>query len=243
LHERVFELETRRAAHEPRTFTHETASIDTPAHDGELPAPEQAANLKDQVAALTQRLASLEDEETIARLAQSGSKQVAVKEIRTALDQVGDPAADPKARLAALQRLRMARQKNGTMMKGMMDGHDIRWSDIVIPMLDVAQDTRLDAEIRADVIRNFHGTRVEELRQPMLDLLASDDVPAVRVEAITALFWHLDDPTVRDVITQASQGDPHEGVQARATRILPKVQHFEREAAEAAEKPGAGEER
>ena len=84
------------------------------------------------------------------------------------------------------------------MMKSLFDENEIRERDLYLPMLELAQDTTLDAAFRADVVRNFHGSRIEELRQPMLDLLASNDVPEVRTEALTTLFWHLDDATVRE---------------------------------------------
>ena len=193
-----------------------------------------AGGLEGQVAALTQRLATLEDGETIARLAQAGSEEVAKKEIKSALDRVGDPQADPKDRLAALQRLRLARQKNGAMIEALMGESEMRERDVVLPMLELARDTTLDSEYRADVLRNCHGSRVEELRQPLLDMLASNDVAAVRVEALTGLFWHLDEAAVRETIRETAQQDPHEAVQARAARILPKVRHIEHAAARSA---------
>ena len=77
----------------------------------------------------------------------------------------------------------------------------------------------------------------------MLDLLASGDVPEVRKEALTTLYWHLDDATVREAITQTSKGDPHEAVQAAATRVLPKVEHMDQQAAKAEDTAAAGQER
>ena len=243
LQETVGELKARQDALKLQALKQRTASTETPAQNAEEPASGQPGGLQEQVAALTQRLASLEDEENIARLAQSGSKRVAEKEIRNALDQVGDPEAAPEARLAALKRLRIAGKDNGAMMKSIMGENEMRERDLYLPMLELARDTTLDAAFRAGVVRNFHGSRIEELRQPMLDLLASNDVPEVRKEALTTLFWHLDDATVREAITQASQEDPHEAVQATAKRVLPRVEHMDQEAAKSEDTADAGQER
>lgn len=243
LQETVGELKARQDALKLQALKQRTASTETPAQNAEEPASGQPGGLQEQVAALTQRLASLEDEENIARLAQSGSKKVAEKEIRNALEQVGDPEADPEARLEALKRLRIAGKDNGAMMKSIMGENEMRERDLYLPMLELARDTTLDAAFRASVVRNFHGSRIEELRQPMLDLLASNDVPEVRKEALTTLFWHLDDATVREAITQASQEDPHEAVQATAKRVLPRVEHRDQEAAKSEDTADAVQER
>ncbi len=243
LQKKVSEHEASHAALKRRTFKQRAAGTDTRTQNADLPAPGQAGGLQEQVVALTERLASLEDEETIARLAQSGGKQVAEKEIRNALEQVGDPEADPEARLEALKRLRIAGKDNGAMMESLMGENEMLPRDLYLPMLDLAQDTTLDAAFRADVVRNFQGTRIEELRQPMLDLVASGDLPEVRKEALTTLYWHLDDATVRGTIKQVSQQDPHEAVQAAAKRVLPRVENREKEAARSEDAAGAGEER
>ena len=154
--------------------------------------------VEEQVAALTERLASLENEETIARLAQSGRTHVAEKEIRSSLDQVVDPDAAPGTRLEAWKSVRRLWGTDRSLVEEITKEHEIEERDLVLPMVDLAQDTTLEPEFRADVVRNLHGSRAEELRQPLLDLVANDDVSEVRVEALTALMWHLDDATIRE---------------------------------------------
>jgi hypothetical protein len=200
---------------------------------GRLPAadPGEPGGLQEKVAALAERLATLENEENIARLAQSGSRQMEEKEIKKALDRIGDPGADPEERLGALERLRRAGKEKGEMVKQIMGENGLQERDLYLPMLDLARDTTLDSRFRAEVIRNFQGSRAEELRQPMLDLLASYDVPEVRREALTTLFWYIDDATVRETIKQASREDPQEEVRAATVKILPKIKYMEKEAA------------
>jgi hypothetical protein len=202
------------------------------AKNAELAAAE-AGELEEQVAVLTARLASLEDEETIARLAQSGSRQVLERDIRNAFDRVGDPEAEPEERLRALATLRGAGKRHRELMGALMKESELRERDVYLPMLELAQDTTLAPEFRAEVLRHFHGTKIDEMRQPLLDMLATEESPEVRVEALTSLFWHIEDATVRETIRQTGTQDPNEQVQARVQRILPKVEHLDREAAEA----------
>ena len=98
-------LQERVAEHEAIHLRHDALARGAPnpgaesreasAEETKATAPDLADALKEQVAVLTQRLASLEDEETIARLAQSGGKQVAQKEIRSAVEQIGNSEAEP----------------------------------------------------------------------------------------------------------------------------------------------------
>lgn len=192
----------------------------------------EPTDFKEQLAALTHRLASLEDEETIARLAQSGEQQLTEKELKSAFDLIGDPDASPDDRLAALQSFRRLRKTNGSAVKNAMVEYDLKERDLVMPMLEIAQDTTLEPEFRAEVVRSLES-KLPELRQPLLDLLAFEAAPEVRQESVHALMYHLGDPAVRQAITHASQNDQNEAVRARAERYLPKVQHFDRRAAEA----------
>ena len=108
-------------------------------------------------------------------------------------------------------------------------------------MIELARDTTLAPEFRAEVVDNLAGSKVEELRRPLLDLLAFDKIPDVRGGAAQALMWHLDDGTVREAIRGASRADPDETVRKRAESYLPKIEHFDRMAAEAAGTAPAGQ--
>ncbi len=104
--------------------------------------------------------------------------------------------------------------------------------DLVLPMLALAQDTTLEPDFRAEVVSSLRS-KVPELRQPLLDLLAFEGTPEVREGTVEALMYHLGDSAVREAITQASQEDRHESVRETAQEYLPKVQYFDRRAAEA----------
>ena len=219
------------------------ARRDRPTPGSEVPASGETAGLRQQIEALTRRLASLENEETIARLAKSGELQVIEKELRSALDQVGDPDVSPDTRLEALKSLRRLGKTRGSLLKSAMGENGFTERDILLPMLELAQDTTLDPGFRADVVRNLVGSKVDELRQPLLDMLAFDAVPEVRAGTIDALLYHLYDSAVQEAITRSSREDPHETVRARAEMYLPKVQYFARRAAEAAGTATAGQEK
>ena len=228
LKQRVGELEIRHVRLERLA-----GSFDTPTRRSEVPASGETADLREQVEALTRRLATLEDDETIARLAQSGQVQVTEKELRNALDLVGDPAVSPDARLEALKSLRRLGKTRGSQYKNAMGESGLKERDIVLPMLELAQDTTLNPDFRAEVVRSLVGSKVEELRQPLLDLLTFDLIPEVREGAVDALIYHLADSGAQEAITRAAREDPHEAVRARAQRYLGKVEYFVRRTAEA----------
>jgi len=228
LDQRVTELERRYG-----TIERKADSVHTSTRNSQLLAPAQEAGIAEQVQALTLRLATLEDEKTIAQLAQSGEARLAENELRTALGKVGDPNVSPEARLEALKSIRRLTKTNGPVVKGVFGESGFDERDVVLPMLDLARDTTLAPELRAAVVENLAGSRVEELRRPLLDLLAFDKIPDVRGGAAQALMWHLDDGTVREAIRGASRADPDETVRGRVESYLPKVEYFDRMAAKA----------
>jgi hypothetical protein len=66
----------------------------------------------------------------------------------------------------------------------------------------------------------------------MLDILADDTDPRVRMRSLEVLMWHGGDPAVLETITAISREDRHEEVQQHAAGMMPKVQYFVRENAE-----------
>lgn len=244
LHQKVGELEARDdELEELEELEQRVGGFRAATTNPEAPASGPAADLPERVAAHTERLARLESEETIARLAHSGEAQIIEKDMRSALDQVGNPDVSPQARLEALRSLRRLSKTHRSLMESVMEEGDLREQDIVLPMLELVRDTTLDSDLRADVVRHLVGSKVEELRQPMLDLLAFDEIPTVREGALEALMYHLGDSAIREAITRVSREDRHEAVQARATRYLPKVQYFDRLAAEATDGTASGGEK
>ena len=64
----------------------------------------------------------------------------------------------------------------------------------------------------------------------MLDILADDEEPGVRMRSLEVLMYHAADPGVLETITAISQGDRHAEVRRHAAGIMPKVQYFSQQA-------------
>ena len=186
-------------------------------------------DLAADIAALAERLDSLESDENIAELARSGFARVRKKETEEALDLVLDTSQPARERLRAWQSLR----KGGGKGKGQSGPPEALQS-----IIDLARDTTLGPELREEAVKSLRGERSEEVKEPMLNILAEDDDPQVRRRSLEVLMWHGGDPAVMETITAISREDRHEGVQQRAARILPKVQYFAREAAAQSERGG-----
>ena len=173
------------------------------------------------LAALAERLESLESDENIAELARSGFARAREKEAEDALSLVLDTSRPARERLKAWQGLRKGGGKKG------QSGPPEALQSII----DLARDTNLGPELREEAVKSLRGERSEEVKEPMLNILAEDDDPQVRRRSLEVLMWHGGDPAVLETITAISREDRHEGVQQHAEAILPKVQHFSREAA------------
>jgi HEAT repeat protein len=180
------------------------------------------------LAALAERLESLESDENIAELARSGFARAREKEAEDALSLVLDTSRPAGERLRAWQGLRKGGGKKG------QSGPPEALQSII----DLARDTTLGPELREEAVKSLRGERSEEVKEPMLNILAEDDDPQVRRRSLEVLMWHGGDPAVLETITAISREDRHEGVQQHAEAILPKVQHFSREAAAQSERGG-----
>ncbi len=186
------------------------------------PGDEQDA-LREELSRLTARLARLEDEETIAQLAMDGSGKVRERRLRSALATVMDVEADPAQRLESFRAIRASaeRKENPKKWAAVLDEAEIDYRDLAMPILDIARDPGVDVELRVDSLREMERFKHDEVRQPLLDLLAFDDTPEVRTQALKSLMSHADDVGVQEVILQASQADRHESVQQAARERLP----------------------
>ena len=178
-------------------------------------------DLAADIAALAERLEILESDENIAELARSGFARARKQETEDALSQVLDTSQPARERLRAWQSLRKGGGKKG------QSGPPEALQSII----DLARDTTLGPELREEAVKSLRGERSEEVKEPMLNILAEDDDPQVRRRSLEVLMWHGGDPAVLEAITAISREDRHEGVQQHAEAILPKVQHFSREAA------------
>jgi HEAT repeat protein len=188
-------------------------------------------DLAADIAALAERLDSLESDENIAELARSGFARVRKKETEEAFDLVLDTSQPARERLKAWQSLR----RGGGKGKGKGQSGP---PEALQSIIDLAQDTTLGPELREEAVKSLRGERSEEVKEPMLNILADDDDPQVRRRSLEVLMWHGGDPAVLETITAISREDRHEGVQQHAAAILPKVQHFSREAEAQAEGGG-----
>ena len=196
---------------------------------GKADAGDGDPDLAADIAALAERLDSLESDENIAELARSGFARVRKKETEEAFDLVLDTSQPARERLKAWQSLR----RGGGKGKGQSGPPEALQS-----IIDLAQDTTLGPELREEAVKSLRGERSEEVKEPMLNILAEDDDPQVRRRSLEVLMWHGGDPAVLETITAISREDRHEGVQQHAAAILPKVQHFSREAEAQAEGGG-----
>jgi NADH dehydrogenase/NADH:ubiquinone oxidoreductase subunit G len=199
--------------------------------EAEAPAAEDDTNLAADIAALAERLENLESDESIAELARSGFARARKKDAERALALVLDTSQPARERLKAWQGLRNAGGKG----KGKGQGGP---AEALQSIMDLARDTALEPELREDAVKSLRGERSEEVKQPMLDLLADDTDPRVRMRSLEVLMWHGGDPAVLETIMTISREDRHEDVQRHATAIMPKVEHFAREAQGQAESQG-----
>ena len=206
-----------------------TPAVSKIGEEEKTPAIAADSNLAADIAALAERLDSLESDENIAELARSGFARARKKETEEALDLVLDTSQPARERLRAWQSLR----KGGGKGKEQSGPPEALQS-----IIDLAQDTTLGPELREEAVKSLRGERSEEVKEPMLNILADDDDPQVRRRSLEVLMWHGGDPAVMETITAISREDRHEGVQQHAAAILPKVQHFAREAEARAEGGG-----
>ena len=196
-----------------------------------VPAGTDDSGLAADIAALAERLESLESDENIAELARSGFVRARKKNEEEALALVLDTTQPARDRLKAWQSLRrMVGKPKGKGQTGP--------AEALQSIMDLARDTTLEPELREDVVKSLRGERSEEVKQPMLDILADDADPRVRMISLEVLMWHGGDPAVRETITAISREDRHEEVQQHATAIMPKVEYFAREAERATERSG-----
>ncbi len=179
------------------------------------------SSLAADIEALAERLESLESDENIAELARSGFARAREKDAEEALAMVLDTSRPARERLDAWVSLRK--------MSGKAKGQTGP-AEALQSIMDLAQDATLESALREDVVMSLRGERSEEVKQPMLNILADDTDPQVRRRSLEVLMWHGGDPAVLETITAISREDRHEAVQQHATDILPKVQYFSREA-------------
>ena len=212
----------------------------TKAHEGSSTSD----HLEETVASLRERLNTLESAEKIHLLAQSGRRQVVQKRLMTALDDLRSPDASPEERLEAMETLRAMRKTSYPELALALEENELEEADLAWPMIEIAQDPGVDAHLRGEALRSLAGMKVEEIRQPLMEIFATEESSEVRTGAFDALAWHMADPSVRQALRAAVGDTRHPEVQSRAARLVPKLDHFDRREAarsgEAARDPAAG---
>jgi hypothetical protein len=168
---------------------------------------------------LAQRLAELENGETIARLATEGFDAERKRTLERARARISDPSLAADDRTDAFWQL---------LKSGRMNDEDL------LSLVSLAQDTTLEPDLRAKMVGSLGKQRSEVIRQPLLDLLANDEHVIVRKHAMYSLVRHAGDPAVAETIRQISREDRHEQIQRAAAEVLPRVEHVARAAAERA---------
>ncbi len=103
---------------------------------------------------------------------------------------------------------------------GVLRARGGRTREVVLEMIELIRDPGLAPRLRADVIRNLSHLDLEELKQPLLDILLSDADPGTRSEAVETLEPFYGDPAVRKAVENARDNDASPEVREEAARRL-----------------------
>jgi hypothetical protein len=117
-----------------------------------------------------------------------------------------DLSADPKQRLEALARLRVAQP-------------DGRSPEVIRSMIDLLR-TSPDGAIRADICRQLNRVVNDDLKQQLLVTGRTDVDATAREEAVESLGAMKGDPLVRQFLETCVVTDPSEKVRNQAKRSL-----------------------
>ncbi len=196
--------------------------------------------LEETVALLRERVNTLESAENIHQLAQSGKKQATTKELHGSLATLRDSDADPEDRVAALRTLRGMRKPHHEEFAAMLEEQELGEADLGWPMIEIARDPNLEPELRGEALRNLRGMETKEFREPLLEIFNSQDASEVRTGAFDALAWQMGDTTVRNTLREAANDTQYPDVQARATRLMPKIEWLDRRDQERAATSASG---
>lgn len=169
----------------------------------------ESVELERRVEELTSRLSELEDVETIARRARAGEKKLEIEDLREARLDVLDRSLDPTARLDAMDQL---------------DKPTRRDDEVVAAMREMALDTNLESGVRRRAIESLWNVPTDEVKQDMLDLLATDDSSEVRGASMYALYWHANDPHVVETVRSISRYDRDPRIQQNAADFIGKLE-------------------
>ena len=92
-----------------------------------------------------------------------------------AMERLTDSESSPEERLRATKTLRVLRKSNHRQLIETLKASGIGERDLVLPVLELAQNKSLDTEIRTEAVRGVVGTKLAEVRAPLMDLLGYDD--------------------------------------------------------------------
>jgi hypothetical protein len=184
----------------------DSARLDRPIIDPAAAPPSVPQEVLDRLAAIEKSIESMRrsaNERTL-RPGLSNTDTAEARRIAT------DPSADAVKRVAALQALRGSR---------MADGTDARTHDVVLSMIDLANQSA-DEATREGVYKNLHGVHDDELRESMVRALTTDSSALVRSKVPEDIDTFVSDPAVQSALRQAADSDSDDGVRAAAQRTL-----------------------
>ncbi len=168
------------------------------------------------LAALEARLATLEDAEHIAQLAQSGRRKLRTKNALSTLAHLFEEDLSADERTARLKEF----WQNRGRIEPLLEESGLDEGDAVLPVMELARDQSLDEGVRTRLLAEIDEYKVDELRQPLVDLLATDGSARLRQQAVRNLMGHAGDIEVQNAILRASRDDPSEEVRGTAQRRL-----------------------
>ncbi len=116
-----------------------------------------------------------------------------------------DRSLTPQERLGALRALRF---------------RDGRSHEVTLAMIELIEDPSLTPPLRADIVRQLDEVTFEELKAPLLHIIASDPDVETRSEAVETLQPFYDDPAVYDAVVHVRDHDTSHEVRREAMRRL-----------------------
>ncbi|MEM7233456.1 MAG: HEAT repeat domain-containing protein [Planctomycetota bacterium] len=185
--------------------------------------PVSSATVEEKLAAISKRLESLTQAETIAELARSGGKKLRQRRANRILASLADEELSTEERG---ERLREFWETQGSVREA-MEVAGLEDRDALLPLISLAQDAALDEDTRIGVLREMMGMEHQELRQPLVQMARADQEPSVRQQAIRNLAeGHPLDPDVQNAILEVSRNDPSEEVRGTASRRVLDIHEY-----------------
>jgi hypothetical protein len=171
------------------------------------PGPGSGQELPANLAALSARLAELEQQTQVAR--DRGILPLTPEAMAKAIAAAVDRGAALRDRVMALRQLRP--------VNGREDG---RTPEVALAMIELITAPQTPAEARADIIRNMKGVDHPALKEPLLAIVTKDTDSDTRREAVESLLPFYSDPQVHATINHLKDSEADPKVSREAVRRL-----------------------